>query len=113
MKSGDTSVKFIVATGETLTDKTLGPAVDHTLNTPSGHFLYWYRRTQNLRVRVDGIINIPAFQLQPNLCLNFAYYINSISSSDQLTALGVALTGCSEEFVWSVKSVYNKGWKTV
>jgi len=113
MNNGATSVAFTVATGETLIDKTLGPAVDHTLNTPSGHFLYWYRPVQNLRVRVDGIINTPAFQLQPNLCLNFAYYINSISTSDKLTALGVALIGCSEGLIWSVKIIDSKGWQTV
>jgi hypothetical protein len=80
-------VKFTVATGQSLTDKTFGPSVNQTLNTASGHFLYWYRSTQNLRVQIDGIIDTPALPLQPNMCLSFAYYINSISTPEKLTVL--------------------------
>ena len=106
-------VNFTVVTGETVTDKALGPAVDHTLNKPSGHFLYWYRSTQNLGVRVDGIVNIPAFILLPNLCLNFAYYIKSMSTPDKLSALGVVLIGCSQGLVWSKKVIESQGWQVV
>ncbi|CAF2026722.1 unnamed protein product [Rotaria magnacalcarata] len=73
---------------------TLGQSTDHTLNTPTSHFLYWYRSVQTIRVRVDGIINL-------------------ISTPEKLTALGVALIGCSEGLIWSVKKTDSNGWQTV
>jgi hypothetical protein len=113
MYNAVTVVIFTVATGETLKDKTLGPEVDHTLNTSSGHFLYWYRPSENLRIRIDGVVHTPTFQLQSNLCLNFSYYINSISNPDKLTALGVNMIGCAEGLIWSVKIVDSNGWQYV
>ncbi|CAF2405546.1 unnamed protein product [Rotaria sp. Silwood2] len=106
-------INFTVATGQTVVDKTLGPSYDHTFNTPSGHFLYWYRSAQITRVRVDGLIDVPAFLLQPNMCLRFAYYINSISTPEKLTALGVTLIGCTKSLIWSTKIIDSNGWQIV
>jgi hypothetical protein len=113
MYNAVTVVKFTVATGETLKDKILGPEFDHTLNTSLGHFLYWYRPNENLRIRLDGVVYTPTFQLQPNLCLNFAYYINSISTPDKLTALGVDMIGCAKGLIWSVTTIDSNGWQAV
>jgi hypothetical protein len=113
MAVGEAPDNFTVATGQSVSDKALGPLVDHTLATETGHFLYWYRPAQVLRVRLDGIISIPAFMLQPNLCLNFAYYIKSDSSPEKLTAIGVSMIGCLDGLIWSVKTIDSKGWQMV
>jgi hypothetical protein len=112
MHNSDVPINFTVATGETLVHKALGPAFDHTLLTPSGHFLYWYRSSENLSVQVDGSV-FASFPLQPNLCLNFAYYINSLSTPDNLTELSVALSGCSKRLIWSTKVIDSDGWQVV
>lgn len=106
-------INFTIATGETIDNTTLGPLVDHTLNASSGHFLYWYRSAEMTRVRVDGLIDTPSFTLQPNMCLRFAYYINSISEPEKVTALGVTIIGCSQGLLWVQKTITSNGWQTV
>jgi hypothetical protein len=112
MQNSDGSINFTVATGQTLVHMALGPAFDHTLGTTLGHFLYWYHSSEIVRVRADGQV-FTTFSLQPNLCLKFAYYINSISTPDNLTALDVTLSGCSEGLISSVKVIESNGWQTI
>lgn len=104
---------FSTVTGESAPDRELAPSTDHTLNSSSGHFLYWHHPTHTIHTRIDGRVSTPIFEQREHMCLNFAYYINS---SDEIRKNGTYLTasvkGCYRTSLWVVNTDSTQGWTT-
>jgi hypothetical protein len=112
----DASVNFAITTGSQATsdNKKFGPLIDHTLKTPFGHFLNWYRPPNETRMTIDGLSITPSTNLMPDSCFRFAYFINSSTTTDRLTTIIINVFYCGQlNNLWQIETSDSLGWQTV
>ena len=104
---------FTIYTAETIPNKQLGPSFDHTLNSSTGGFAYWDREYPFSATDSGKLFTLKPMESNLEMCIKFAYYVNSSVTDRNGTSLWITSGGCFGSTIWSITLDDSQGWQVV
>jgi hypothetical protein len=102
-------INYTIQSPNTISDRELGPR--RTTGWSGEWFLYWSRSEQTSSTLINGQFKTPLIEMNRDMCIRFAYFVNSTVVRPFNTKIQITARGCHSEFMWSVNLDKSVGWQ--